>query len=211
MTTLPFQKPRCDSCPIRKAEGRLCKKQGGKAPPDCPTANHERLTEEVCQTRYKSNPAVVHFARNTDKIERAGYRPSAGGGMEPIYPRIVEVVGFAKKMRYKKLGLIFCFGLRNEGAVVTEILETNGFTIVSACCNMCNPILQAELMNKAKVDFNIMLGLCVGHDSLALKNVEAPVTVLGVKDRRMGNTPLAAIYMYNSYMSYLKKPLPDLG
>jgi uncharacterized metal-binding protein len=72
---------------------------------------------------------------------------------------------------------------------------------------MCNPILQAELMNRAKVDFNVMLGLCAGHDSLALKHVEAPVTVLGVKDRLLGNNPLAAVYMYESDINYLKKPL----
>jgi uncharacterized metal-binding protein len=76
---------------------------------------------------------------------------------------------------------------------------------------MCNPVLQAELMNRAGVDFNLMLGLCVGHDSLALKHLEAPVTVVGVKDRLLGNNPLACVYMYNSYMSYLKKPLPKFA
>ena len=32
--------------------------------------------------------------------------------------------------------------------------------------NMCNPILQAKLLNKAKTDLNVVVGLCVGHDSL---------------------------------------------
>ncbi len=31
---------------------------------------------------------------------------------------------------------------------------------------MCNPVLQALIMNDAKVDFNVLLGLCVGHDSM---------------------------------------------
>jgi uncharacterized metal-binding protein len=234
MPETPFQEPHCGSCPVRKASDRLCRKKDGKAPPDCPTAHHEQLTREVFTREYKNDPEALRLAQVAAKVERAGYRDrpaGIGGGLEPVTPRIVEIVGFARNMGYKKLGLIFCFGLRHEAAVVAEILQTNGFDVVSACCKagnvpkadlglgpedqlspcgpeaMCNPILQAELMNRAKGDFNVMLGLCVGHDTLALKHVEAPVTVLAVKDRLLGNNPLAAVYMYDGYMSYLKKPL----
>ena len=48
---------------------------------------------------------------------------------------------------------------------------------------MCNPILQAMILNNEKTDFNVLLGLCVGHDSLFFKYSEAPRTVLAVKDR----------------------------
>lgn len=64
---------------------------------------------------------------------------------------------------------------------------------------MCNPITQAYLLNEEKTEFNILLGLCVGHDSLFLKNAEAPCTVLAVKDRLLGHNPLAAIYTAESY------------
>ena len=39
---------------------------------------------------------------------------------------------------------------------------------------MCNPIAQAKLLNQAKTEFNICLGLCVGHDSLFYRYCEAP-------------------------------------
>ena len=54
--------------------------------------------------------------------------------------------------------------------------------------SMCNPILQAAIVNEAKTDFNILLGLCVGHDSLFFKYAKAPTTVLAVKDRVTGTT-----------------------
>ena len=41
---------------------------------------------------------------------------------------------------------------------------------------MCNPIAQAELLNRAETQFNICLGLCVGHDSLFYRYSQAPVT-----------------------------------
>ena len=69
---------------------------------------------------------------------------------------------------------------------------------------MCNPILQAMVLNDGKTDLNVLLGLCVGHDSLFFKYAEAPCTVLAVKDRLLGHNPLAAIYTSDSYYRSLK-------
>ena len=60
---------------------------------------------------------------------------------------------------------------------------------------MCNPIAQAEVLNAEQVDLAIMLGLCVGHDTLFLKYIRPPCTVLAVKDRVLGHNPLAAAYL----------------
>ena len=72
--------------------------------------------------------------------------------------------------------------------------------------SMCNPILQAAIVNDAKTDFNILLGLCVGHDSLFFKYAEAPTTVLAVKDRATGHNPLGPIYLSGNYYSWLNQP-----
>ena len=44
--------------------------------------------------------------------------------------------------------------------------------------SLCNPVGQAMLLNKAGTELNIVVGLCVGHDSLFFKHSGAPVTVL---------------------------------
>ena len=64
---------------------------------------------------------------------------------------------------------------------------------------MCNPIAQAELLNQEGTQFNICLGLCVGHDSLFYKYSKALVTTLVVKDRATGHNPAAAIYCADGY------------
>jgi uncharacterized metal-binding protein len=131
-------------------------------------------------------------------------------------------------MGYKRLGLAFCMGLFKEAAVVSELLESKGFSVISVVCKaggtpktsigidmehtieqtldeaMCNPIFQAKLLNRQKCDFNILLGLCVGHDSIFFKYAEAPTTVLAVKDRVTGHNPLAAIYTMDSYYRKIK-------
>jgi uncharacterized metal-binding protein len=131
-------------------------------------------------------------------------------------------------MDYKRVGLAFCIGLRREAGVVHEIFEQHELEVLSLVCkvgripkevlglaeedkvtpgsfeSMCNPILQAMLANHHESQFNVLLGLCVGHDSLFFKYAEAPSTVLAVKDRLLGHNPLAAIYQYESYYRYLK-------
>ncbi len=91
-------------------------------------------------------------------------------------------------------------GLKEEHRIFQEKQES-----------MCNPIYQAKLLNHEKTDFNILLGLCVGHDSLFFKFAEAPTTVLAVKDRVTGHNPLAAIYLSGNLLSEAEKPLGGLS
>jgi len=131
-------------------------------------------------------------------------------------------------MGYKKIGMAFCVGLRKEAAAVESLFASRGLEMVSVVCKiagvpkeiidlkdhekispgepeaMCNPILQAEVLNQEETEFNVLLGLCVGHDSLFLKYASAPCTVLAVKDRVTGHNPLAAVYTLDSYYRALK-------
>jgi uncharacterized metal-binding protein len=58
----------------------------------------------------------------------------------------------------------------------------------------CNPLLQAACLNKAKTAFNILFGLCLGHDMLFTRASQAPVTTLVVKDRLTGHNPVITLY-----------------
>lgn len=137
--------------------------------------------------------------------------------------RLEEIIDFANKCNFKNIGVAFCLGLNNEANLLCKILKNNGFEVNSVICKngsipkeflkikdnqkirpgeyeaMCNPIGQAMLLNKAQTDLNIILGLCVGHDSLFIKYSDAPVTVFAVKDRVLAHNPLGALYLSNSY------------
>jgi uncharacterized metal-binding protein len=80
---------------------------------------------------------------------------------------------------------------------------------------MCNPIAQAEILNSEKVDLAVILGLCIGHDTLFISYCRRPMTVIAVKDRVTGHNPLAPLYTSSTYYAYLmgkgkKKPSPPL-
>jgi len=219
--------PHCAVCEHPLHE-RSCTKPKGKAAKGCPTKSSQKVLEKARKEYIKED--IREFARQASIQEGECYseKDKKPFFMHPVKPRILEIIEFAGKMSYKKLGLLFCIGLSREAALVNGILEHHGFEVISVVCKagcvpkeeigvkehekirtgghetMCNPILQAMLVNEAKTDFNILLGLCVGHDSLVFKYAEAPTTVLAVKDRVTGHNPLAALYMIDSYYSWLK-------
>lgn len=219
--------PSCASCPFPKEE-RLCSVENGKSPATCPTRNNY-LIDEV-RNEYRDSP-IREFALQASVQEGEGYSEREPGNTapKPAKPRILEIAEFAGRMNYSKLGLVFCTGLSREAAIVESFLSDKGFRVVSVMCkagripkeeigvkdhekirpgtneSMCNPILQALALNKAGTEFNIVMGLCVGHDSVFFKYSEAFCTVLVAKDRITGHNPLAAIYTLNSYYRYLKK------
>ena len=224
---MPDLTPTCAKCPYPWPE-RLCRIEDGKGLASCPTETRKDLLQKSMQ-KYE-DPEEMRFAQNASIQEAECYEPLEGGGVKPLKPRILEIAEFAQKMGYQKLGLIFCVGLVAEAKAVDTFYSGRGFEMVSVACkagripkeaiglnegqkiqpntfeSMCNPIFQADILNDEDVDFNIIMGLCVGHDSLVIKYLDAPVTILAVKDRLMGHNPLAAVYNMGSYYAFLNKP-----
>jgi len=220
--------PGCASCGHEAAK-KICMDAEGLSSKGCPTLLYDDVFAEADKEYDRSE--ILEFARQASRQEAACYanRHQRPYVMQPTKTRIVEIYEFAAKMSYKRLGLAFCVGLAREAGIVTEILEEHGFEVVSVLCKagrtskdrigitdeekiyqgtdeaMCNPIFQAKLLNHAKTDFNVLMGLCVGHDSIFFKYAEAPTTVLAVKDRVTGHNPLAAIYLSDSYYRKIRK------
>ena len=148
-----------------------------------------------------------------------------------LAPRAEEIVRFARKMGYKKIGIASCIGLLKETQQFAEILEAADLIPHGVTCkvgrtdktqigvpekdklspgnfeSMCNPILQAMLLNQEATDFNVIIGLCVGHDSLFIKYAKAPVTTLVAKDRVFAHNTVGALYTLDTY----SRRLLDLG
>ena len=206
---------------------RICKnEEGGRGPSFCSTILYDEILKKA-QAEYEKED-ILKFAAEAARQEASAYARDERTGMPvPSKPRIVETMDFCKRMGYKRIGLAFCGALHSEAATISKIFKTNGFEVVSVMCKvggknksclglapeetirrtgfepMCNPISQAMILNEAKTDFNVVVGLCVGHDSLFLKYSEAMCTVLAAKDRLMGHNPLAAVYTNHSYYAYL--------
>lgn len=191
-------------------------KSAAKYPDFCLTLEAEnelsRRALELCAE--EENHSVLIAAA---EVEAEGYNRQT---------RVEEIMAFARKIGAKKLGIATCMGLISESRTLARILRANGFEVYSAVCkvgavpktdigiseacectgkNMCNPILQALMLNEAKTDLNLIVGLCVGHDSMLMKYSEALCTSFITKDRVLCHNPAAALYLTGSYYKRLLK------
>lgn len=179
----------CASC-----ETRECR--GGK---DCFSVSEDH------RSLYRDKQ-TARFHRGASAIEARHYCKE---------PRLAEVILFAEELGLRKVGLAFCIGLASEATVIERILAHH-FDVVSVCCKvggiskstfgleridsqrptevMCNPAGQAQLLNDAGTELNILCGLCVGHDAVFSMASKAPVTTLIVKDRVLAHNPVGAVY-----------------
>ena len=191
-----------------------CKFKVRTYPEFCPTTNLNREDLEWALERYDEGDNHKIMTASAE-VEYEGY-----GHLT----RVEEIMDFARKIGAKKIGIANCIALIKEARTFAKILRTNGFEPYSIICKvggvdkssigiakecenigaaMCNPILQARLLNNIKTDLNVVIGLCVGHDSLFYKYSEAYVTTLVTKDRVTGHNPAAVLYTADSY--YKKK------
>lgn len=206
-----------------------------EGPDNCPS---RILSHVIRQATVKClGPEFHDFAVKASRQEGSGYLklPHAPKGVSPVKSRVEEVMEFAQRMGYKRLGIAFCGGVQFEAGLLVPILENRGFEVMSVSCKcgsipkeelgledwekvnpgnfeaMCHPVAQAEILNSYDTDLNIMLCLCVGHDSLFLKHSNAPCTILAAKDRVYGHAPLMALYQSKSYHRRVtaRESMPD--
>lgn len=182
------------------------------APTDCPMlVDNGKLTD----TRVRQAEAGIReLARTSALVEAKGYCR---------WTRVEETMEYARRLGMKRLGIAFCVGLKEEARLLHRVLEANGFEVASVACKTgaipkedigitndekvrpgsfeaaCNPIAQAQVLNAAHTDLNVIVGLCVGHDSLFIKHSEALVTCLIAKDRVLAHNPAGALYCSHGY------------
>jgi len=205
---------KCTVCKLQ-----ACRTEPGTKPIPgfCPAATQPEVLADV---RH-----MVDVDEDTRRLLLAAARTEAEGYCR--WPRVQEVMVFARHLGAKHLGIASCVGLLHEADILQKILESNGFQVSSVCCQVgnipkeaigvaeheklhpgqwetvCNPMGQAHLLNAAGTELNIVVGLCVGHDSVFLRHSQAPATVLVVKDRVTGHNPVAVLYGSHFYYQRL--------
>lgn len=202
-------------------------------------SRHDRQYPDICATLDLAPEERAELVALYGGDSRDAVITRASAEVEGAYyckiNRIEETVAFARRIGAKRLGIATCIGLIAETKILVDILRLAGFETRTAVCKVgsidkteigvaedlkikpgfeacCNPILQARTLNRAKTDLNVVVGLCVGHDSLFYRHSEAPVTTLVVKDRVLGHNPVAGLYTVKSYSKRMLDPdrLKDL-
>ncbi len=215
---MSYEEPGCAYCPENV---RACRvgETDERGPGFCPTkVMADELDEAVA---LYDDPELLKVAQVSGRIEAEGYCK---------WTRVEEICQFAKKMGFKKVGIATCISFVDLAKTLSEILESHGLEVASAACKngsvpkedmgitdaekirpgnyeaMCNPISQATLLNKYGCELNIVLGLCVGHDSLFFKHSEGLATTLVAKDRVLAHNPVGALHLADTYFNRVWGP-----
>ncbi len=213
-----YRDPGCAYCP---PSVRACRQGESEArgPGYCPS----KVDPDGIDTAFENydDPFTRRVARESARVESEGYCH---------WTRVEEICHFAKKMDFHKIGIATCISFVDLANTLSGILESHGFEVASVACkhggvakeniglkgfekvhpgayeSMCNPVSQAELLNRAGCELNIVLGLCVGHDSLFFRHSEGLATTLVAKDRVLAHNPIGALQLADSYYSRVWGP-----
>ena len=204
----------CSSCGVLN-----CYRQTEKYPDLCPTINTDAAVLKSAKNTYLGRALDARMACAYAEVE---------GTYRGKLTRVEEIIAFANRIGAKKIGIATCIGLIEETRIFVKILKANDLESYAVLCKVgsvdkteigvpeemklqkeggheaiCNPVLQAKLLNRWESDLNVMVGLCVGHDSLFIRHADAPVTTLITKDCVTGHNPAAALYTCGFYYKRL--------
>jgi uncharacterized metal-binding protein len=195
-----------------------CNKLNSSFPAGCLTQGLDQAELAEVVDIYRKDPLVSRISCSAAEVEGTYYGKLT---------RVEEIAAFARRAGIKKIGIASCVGLAAEARTFTKFLESQGIASYSVLCkvgavektetgipkehkiepdsheSMCNPVLQARLLAKQQTELNVVVGLCVGHDSLFIKYSQAPVTYLVVKDRVLAHNPVGALYTGGTYYKKL--------
>ncbi|MDI6710928.1 MAG: DUF1847 domain-containing protein [Thermoanaerobacterales bacterium] len=129
--------------------------------------------------------------------------------------RLQELILFGRRAGFKTISLGFCNGLFEEARMLSDILRQY-FIVYSVCCktsgidkksqntpymnpnaefeSACNPVGQAKVVNRLRIDLSVQMGICLGHDMCFATHTLPPTTTFAAKDRVLGHNTLAALY-----------------
>ena len=226
-----YADPGCAYCPSN-VRACLLGEDKERGPGFCPSnVNPQGM---AAARQIYEDPFYHRVAQESSRVEAEGYCQ---------WTRVEEICQFAKKMEFTKIGIATCISFVDYARTLSQILESHGFEVASAACkhdgiakediglkdsekirpgkheSMCNPISQARLLNDAGCQFNVVLGLCIGHDSMFFKHSEGLATTLVAKDRVLAHNPIGALELADTYFRRVwgpekpKKPhrLPKQG
>ncbi|MEW6357154.1 MAG: DUF1847 domain-containing protein [Planctomycetota bacterium] len=160
----------------------------------------EEIAASACPAAPKLKDALAKAAATKEsdglvKIMRE-VTTSVNKDAAGTWSRAMEAIEFAKRMGYKKIGIAFCAGLKDEAKTYADALASHGFDVRGVACSVegpCNSVGQAMMLNEMDTELNVLMGLCIGHDATFIRFSKAPVTPLAIKDKVTCHNPVAAL------------------
>ncbi len=117
------------------------------------------------------------------------------------WTRVREVAALSRRMGFARVGIAHCADMYREANLVDRFLTGHEIeTVLPPRTRHCSPRKQAELFQREDTDFNLIAGMCVGHDAVFIRESHVAVTSLVVRDLRLRHNPVGALYTSRGYL-----------
>ncbi len=160
-----------------KPQNCICGKQGCWHEP-------EQQIPKYCQAN-KFLDEIENSKREYQKPDNKSIYEAAcivGAESDGFRPRIEEALHFSKHLQLTKVGFATCSAFDREMRILKKLFSQEGIGVVCAACQIgsvtaeereipelsnyvnstCNPIAQAEILNREQTELNFIVGLCLG-------------------------------------------------
>ncbi len=149
------------------------------------------------------------------------------GGRAGTLDRLEEVIEYAQRLGYVRVGVAYCFGLAELAKELEQRLRAAGLSPVMVQCSAggvrereidpgkqvetvsCNPVGQALTLQQQGAQFVLEMGLCMGHDVLLHQHLQVPFTTFLVKDRVYEHAPAKALGSSGDALARLLEGMDD--
>jgi len=170
----------------------------------CATNVHPEIIAEAKKI-YAQDPETGRLAKEAAIIESKGYM---------VWPRLKDAIELTRRMKYEKIGVVFCPDLMREAKKTCQILTESGFTVISRVCGVkkSNPQPPEALMNELNdqgPDLILNAGLCIACESEILQQAVVPTTTFIARDKKLNNNPASAVYASDKWRDWAKEIYRD--
>ena len=182
--------------PCSTCDARSCIR-GGEYPEIC--------TTNLCSSNKRNESLELYTTPEYFNVVRSAYKTILSS-RSAKWPRVQEIIFFARNAGFSRIGIASCISFAHETKLLAALLRNEGFEVIDAMCKMgglrksdiglledgqsdgplCNPIMQADALNQAGTELNLVVGLCLGYDMVFNRCSEAFCTTLAVKDQSLG-------------------------
>ena len=220
---MKYDDPECAYCPPTV---RACR-QGEAAergPGFCPSQVDPECIQAHARAAFYDDPETRPGSRKLSSAACSSPRATASGRASR------RSCKFAKRMGFRKIGIANCISFVDHAYVLSGILESHGFEVVSVACKngnipkeelgvadhekirpgqfepLCNPVSQAELLNAPAAN-STWCSACASAMTACSSSTRGADHGAGRKGRVLAHNPIGALDVADTYTAGCGGPI----
>jgi uncharacterized metal-binding protein len=160
---------------------------------------------EKAEKVYQQDDQTRRMSRESGIVESKGYM---------VWPRLKDIIEFARGMEYRSITLLFCPDLWREAKKAANIISEQGFEVHTRVCGVGkktpqSPAEFARELNRSEPELVVNAGLCIPFEAEVSQHASVTLTGFIARDKPRANYPVSAVYTSKKWKDFAKEVYQD--